>query len=123
MRFIYKVVTLRKYENSQYLTKILSTLIFLFVWKSDWIQVNPTLVTYDTGESFSVKYPKAELAENRGVEQSGSQSEMEAALLKIVPFIILLNNNSVHICNIGGKAPINSIITCFFVYGLKNHVY
>ena len=78
----YKVVTLRKYENSQYLTKILSTLIFVFVWKSDWIQVNPTLVTYDTGESFSVKYPKAELAENRGVEQSGSQSEMEAVLLE-----------------------------------------
>ena len=123
MRFIYKVVTLRKYENSQYLTKILSTLIFLFVWKSDWIQVNPTLVTYDTGESFSVKYTKTELAEKRGVEQSGSQSETEAALLKIVPFIILLKNHSVHICNIGGKAPINSIIICFFVYGLKNHVH
>ena len=54
-----------------------------------------------------MKYPKAELAEKRGVEQSGSQSETEAALLKIVPFIILLKNHSVHICNIGGKAPIN----------------
>ena len=43
--------------------------------------------------------------------------------IKIVPFIILPKNHSVHICNIGGKAPNNSIITCFFVYGLKNHVH
>ena len=60
---------------------------------TNWIQVNPTLVTYNTGESFSVKYAKAELAEKRGVEQSGSQSEMEAALLKIVPFIIRLKKS------------------------------
>ena len=70
-----------------------------------------------------MKYAKAELAEKRGVEQSGSQSEMEAALLKIVPFIILLKNHSVHICNISGKTPNNLVITCFFVYGLKNHVH
>ena len=43
--------------------------------------------------------------------------------LKIVPFIIRLKNHSVHICNIGGKAPNNSIITSFFVYKLKNYVH
>ena len=32
--------------------------------------------------------------------------------LKIVPFIIQLKNQSVHFCNIGVKAPNNSIITC-----------
>ena len=44
-------------------------------------------------------------------------------VLKTVPFIIRLKNHSVHICDTSGKAPNNSIITCFFVYGLKNHVH
>ena len=43
--------------------------------------------------------------------------------VKIVPYIIQLKNHSVHNCNIGENAPNNSIITCSFVYKLKNYVY
>ena len=46
-----------------------------------------------------------------------------ATLVKIVPYIIQLKNHSVHICNIGGMAPNNSIITSLYVYKLKNYVH